>query len=114
MREIQLQAENGNASAQLAITMYCYRIKKYLGAYCAVLGRVGAIVFTAGIGENAAFIREKVCEGLDGLGIRLDTEKNKMHSSDVLDISSADSPVKILVIPTDEEWEIAEQAMSLL
>jgi acetate kinase len=94
--------------------MYCYRIKKYLGAYCAVLGRVDAIVFTAGIGENADFIREKVCDGLDGLGICLDTEKNQWLGSDCTDISTAGSPVKILVVPTDEEWEIAQQTLSLL
>ena len=114
MREIHHQAQSGNDSARLAIEMYCYRIKKYLGAYYAALGQVNAIVFTAGIGENAGFIREKVCEGLNGLGIYLDKEKNQMRSSDVLDISMADSPVKILVIPTDEEWEIAQQTMSLL
>ncbi len=114
MRVIHDQAESGNESARLAIEMYCYRIKKYLGAYYAVLGRVDAIVFTAGIGENASFIREKVCEDLKGLGIHLDIEKNQMRSSDVLDISTADSPVKILVIPTDEEWEIAQQTMGLL
>jgi len=111
MREIHHQAKNGNPAAQLAIEMYCYRIKKYLGAYCAILGQVDAIIFTAGIGENAAFIREKVCDGLSNLGIHLDKEKNSKHSSD---ISMADSTVKLLVIPTDEEWEIAQQAMSLL
>ena len=63
MREVHHQAKNGNPAAQLAIEMYCYRIRKYLGAYYAILGRVDAVVFTAGIGENAAFIREKVCEG---------------------------------------------------
>jgi acetate kinase len=114
MREIRQQAENGKDSAQLAIDMYCYRIKKYLGAYSAVLGRVDAIIFTAGIGENAGFIRKEVCEGLNGLGIHLDKEKNQRRSSDILDIGTADSPVKILVIPTDEEWEIAQQTMSLL
>ena len=114
MREVHHQAKNGNPAAQLAIEMYCYRIRKYLGAYYAILGRVDAVVFTAGIGENAAFIREKVCEGLSGLGIRLDTEKNAQHGPDTLDISEADSAVRILVIPTDEEWEIAQQSMSLL
>jgi acetate kinase len=114
MREIHHQAKNGNPAAQLAIDMYCYRIKKYLGAYYAALGRVDAIVFTAGIGENAAFIREKVCEGLNGLGVHLDSEKNAQRGSDTVDISAADSPIRLLVIPTDEEWEIAEQTMSFL
>lgn len=114
MREIHRQAQNGNPSAQLAIEMYCYRIKKYLGAYYTILGYVDAIIFTAGIGENADFIRDKVCEGLDGLGINLDREKNKQQCSDIIDISDAESAIKILVIPTDEEWEIAQQTMSLL
>jgi len=114
MREIHNQAENGKPPAQLAIEMYCYRIKKYIGAYSAVLNHVDAIVFTAGIGENAAFIREKVCEGLNGLGIILDTAKNQLQRSDILDISAAESPVKILTIPADEEWEIAQLTMSLL
>jgi len=114
MRESHIQAESGKPPAELAIDMYCYRIKKYTGAYSAALGHVDAIVFTAGIGENAAFIREKVCEGLNGLGIILDTAKNQLQSSDILDISASESPVKILVIPTDGEWEIAQQTMNSL
>jgi len=111
MREVLHQAQNGNPSAQLAIDMYCYRIKKYIGAYYAILRHLDAIIFTAGIGENAAFIREKVCDGLGGMGIRLDKDKNSKREQD---ISAADSSVKILVIPTDEEWEIAQQTVSLL
>jgi acetate kinase len=114
MREVQQQAEQGNASARLAIDIYCYRIRKYIGAYCAVLGSVDAIVFTAGIGENAAFIRAQVCDELGGLGIELDTAKNKLHVDGVQDIATAESLVRILVIPTDEEWEIAMQTRSLL
>jgi acetate kinase len=114
MREIHQQVQDGNPAAQLAIDMYCYRIKKYLGAYYAALGHVDAVVFTAGIGENASFIREQVCEGLAGLDIYLDTEKNLARSSGTCDISAEESRVKILVVPTDEEWEIAQQTMSLL
>jgi acetate kinase len=114
MREIHHQAKNGNPAAQLAIDMYCYRIKKYLGAYYAVLEHVDALVFTAGIGENAAFIREKICEGLSGLGIQLDAKKNQVPSQQTLEINTVDSQVKLLVIPTDEEWEIAQQTMGLL
>jgi acetate kinase len=114
MREIHHQAQDGNSAAQLAIDMYCYRIKKYIGAYYAVLGHMDALVFTAGIGENAAFIREKVCEGLTALGIQLDAQKNQVLGQDTLEINSVDSQVKLLVIPTDEEWEIAQQTTSLL
>jgi acetate kinase len=114
MREVHQQAEQGNASAILAIEMYCYRIRKYIGAYTAVLGRVDAIVFTAGIGENAAFIRAQVCDDLAGLGIVLDATKNKLSCEGVLDISTAESIVRVLVVPTDEEWEIAMQTRSLL
>lgn len=114
MREIHNQAQAGHSAAQLAIAMYCYRIKKYIGAYYAVLEHLDALVFTAGIGENAAFIREKVCEGLTGLGIQLDKQKNQANGQEIFDISAADSQVKLLVIPTDEEWEIAQQTASLL
>jgi acetate kinase len=114
MREIHQQSEQGNTAAQRAITMYCYRIRKYIGAYIAVLGRVDAIVFTAGIGENAAFIRAQVCDGLGILGIDLDATKNGLSHGDALDIATAESAVRILVIPTDEEWEIAMQTRSLL
>ena len=114
MREVHEQAAQGNASAQLAIAMYCYRIRKYIGAYTAVLGSVDAIVFTAGIGENAVFIRARVCEALGALGIELDASKNAQRSGDVLDIATAESAVRLLVIPTDEEWEIAMQTRSLL
>ena len=114
MREVHQQAQQGNASAILAIEMYCYRIRKYNGAYTAVLGRVDAIVFTAGIGENAAFIRAQVCDDLAGLGIELDAAKNNLNGDGVHDISTAESVIRILVIPTDEEWEIAMQTRSLL
>jgi acetate kinase len=114
MREIHQQSEQGNTAAQRAITMYCYRIRKYIGAYIAVLGRVDAIVFTAGIGENAAFIRAQVCDGLGILGIDLDATKNGLSHGDALDIATAESAARILVIPTDEEWEIAMQTRSLL
>lgn len=114
MREIQQLAESGDEAARLAIEMYCYRIKKYIGAYSAALDHVDAIVFTAGIGENADFIREEVCAGLNALGIILDSAKNQLQCSDVLEIHAAESSVKILVIATDEEWEIAQQTMSLL
>ena len=114
MREIQGLAEEGNAQAQLAIEMFCYRIKKYVGSYYAVLGRVDAIVFTGGIGENSARVRRESCEGLAALGIALDERKNEAVSSGVTEIQSEDSRVKILVIPTDEELEIARQTINTI
>lgn len=114
MREVNERAMLGDTAAQRAIAMYCYRIRKYIGAYTAVLGRVDALVFTAGIGENAAFIRAQVCDGLDHLGIELDELKNEARTSGAREISTNHSAVRILVVPTNEEWEIARQARSLL
>ncbi|HNS31777.1 MAG TPA: acetate kinase [bacterium] len=96
-----------NKRVSLAIDIYSYRIKKYIGAYMAVLGRTDAIVFTAGAGENRPLIREKSLEGLEGLGIILDKEKNNSVFSKEEEISSADSKVRIYVIPTNEELRIA-------
>jgi len=114
MREIQRRADEGDAEAQLAIEMFCYRIKKYIGAYYAALGRVDAIIFTGGIGENSARVRKESCAGLNGLGIILDDARNEQASSGVVEISSEDSKVKILVIPTDEEREIARQTIETI
>jgi acetate kinase len=114
MREISQLAEKGDASARLAIEMYCYRIKKYIGAYYTVLGQVDALVFTAGIGENAANIRLRTCTGLSGLGIEIDENKNNLKTNGVQEIQSTKSSVSILVIPTDEELEIAEQTVAKL
>jgi acetate kinase len=111
MREIAQLAEKGDAPARLAIEMYCYRIKKYIGAYYTVLGQVDALVFTAGIGENAADIRLRACAGLSGLGIEVDEDKNRLRTSEVREIQRTKSSVRILVIPTDEELEIAEQTV---
>jgi acetate kinase len=114
MREIIQRAGNGDESAQFAIDIYCYRIRKYIGAYCAVLGKVDALVFTGGIGENAALIRQLCCENLDCLGMTIDKEKNKTSSPEVFEIQEEKSPVKILVIPTNEELEIAHQTYELI
>lgn len=114
MREIQRRAEAGDAQAQLAIEMFCYRIKKYIGSYYAVLGRVDAIIFTGGIGENSARIRKESCEGLNVLGIALDDHRNENTSSGIAEIQTEDSRVKILVIPTDEEREIARQTIATI
>jgi len=114
MREIQRRAEEGDAQAQLAIEMFCYRIKKYIGSYYAVLGRVDAIIFTGGIGENSARVRKESCEGLTALGIALDDHRNENTSSGIAEIQTEDSRVKILVIPTDEEREIARQTIATI
>ena len=111
MRQIEERAQNGNSRARLAIEMVCYRIKKYIGAYYAVLGRLDGLVFTAGIGEKSALIRAESCKGLTHLGIEVDTKKNNRKSKEALDIQSADSAVRVLVIPTNEELEIAEQTV---
>jgi acetate kinase len=114
MREIQRRAESGDAQAELAVKMFCYRIKKYIGAYYAVLGRVDAIVFTGGIGENSARVRSESCEGLTALGISLDERRNRKAPSGGIEIQTEGSRVKVLVIPTDEEREIARQTIQTI
>jgi acetate kinase len=114
MREIILQAGNGDKDAKLAIDVYCYRIRKYIGAYFAALGQVDALIFTGGIGENSTLIRKLCCEDLDCFGIILDNQKNEASSREVSEIQEDKSPVRILVIPTDEELEIAKQTCELI
>ena len=111
MRAVQQRAGAGDARARLAIDMYCYRIRKYIGAYCAVLGHVDALVFTAGIGENSALVRETACRGLEILGIALDPDKNHAPRSAGAAIERAGAAVRVLVIPTNEEIEIARQTL---
>ena len=113
MRDIQKKAEEGDKNCQLALDMNAYRIKKYIGAYAAALNGLDAIVFTAGIGENSALLRELVCKDMDVLGLELDTTKNGKHSAEINEISTAHSKAKILVIPTNEELEIAKQAFEI-
>jgi len=114
MREILKMANRGEPLAQLALDLYCYRIKKYIGAYFAVLGRVDAVVFTGGIGENAAIIRKQCCQGLEGLGITVDDVKNEKACEEVLEIQRDGAPVKVLAVRTNEEREIAEQTVAVL
>jgi len=114
MREIFRRAQTGDASAQLAIDMYVYRLRKYIGSYAAALGRLDALVFTGGIGENAGPIRSAVCRNLSLFGVGLDDAKNDAPSQDAREVQSSTSPVKILVIPTNEELEIADQTEVLL
>jgi acetate kinase len=114
MRDIGKAVLEGNAEATLAMDLYAYRIKKYIGSYAAVLNGVDAIVFTAGVGENDVQTRQRICDGMQFLGIHLDGEKNKMLSTSIREINKDDSPVKILIIPTNEELEIARQCYELL
>jgi acetate kinase len=107
MREVHRRIAQGDAAAELALDIYCYRVRKYVGAYLAVLGGADAIAFTAGIGENDAIVRSRSLEGLDRLGIVLD---DSLNASGGPVISAAESAVSVLVIPTDEELEMATQA----
>jgi acetate kinase len=94
--------------------MVCYRIKKYIGAYYAVLGRLDALVFTAGIGEKSSLIRAGACQGLSHMGIEVDPERNNQKSKKAFEIQKGDSSIKVLVIPTNEELEIAEQTVECI
>lgn len=106
MREIEMASESGNERATLALEMYNYRVKKYIGAYTAAMGGLDILIMTGGIGENAYTTREGICGDLDFMGISLDHEKNKGYRSEGI-ISTPDSKVKIVVVPTDEELVIA-------
>lgn len=107
MREILKAIDEGNETAKLAFDMFVYRIKKYIGAYVAIMNGLDVLVFTAGIGENSLPTREKICDNLQYLGIILDKQKNIKNKPGI--ISSQDSQVKVMVIPTDEELIIAEE-----
>jgi len=112
LRDIEEREAAGDTEAQLALDMYSYRIKKYIGAYMAVLGRVDALVFTAGVGENSPIVRWRSCRGLQNFGIIVDKEKNRGKKRELSEIQADNSPVKVLVIPTNEELEIAEQTLA--
>ncbi|NOX15556.1 MAG: acetate kinase, partial [Epsilonproteobacteria bacterium] len=114
MRQIGEMAKNGDEKAKLALEMFSYRIKKYIGSYSAVLGRVDCLIFTGGIGENDIEVRKNSCSSLENLGISLDLGKNNQRAKSILDISATNSKVKVLVIPTNEELEIALQVKSLI
>lgn len=114
MREIQAAVDAGNKNAILAQKMYYYRIKKYIGAYAAALGGVDVIVFTGGVGENKDDSREAACEGLEFMGVKLNKELNKTIHGDEAVISTPDSKVKVVVIPTDEELMIATDTLNIL
>jgi len=111
MREIQERVKGGDERAALALDMFCYRVRKYIGGYFAALGSLDAVVFTGGIGENSAVARARSCERLSGLGIVLDERKNEAVAEGIREIQADGSRVRILVIPTDEEREIAQQTV---
>ncbi|MFA6186608.1 MAG: acetate kinase [Phycisphaerae bacterium] len=113
MRNLRQQAEAGNERAKLAIDIFCYRIKKYIGAYAAVLGRLDAIVFTGGIGENSVNAREQICGGLEQIGVEIDHTVNEKTNRKEGLISSSASRVKVYIIPTNEELAIAQDTFRL-
>jgi len=114
MREIVEAMEDGDRNAKLAFDMFCYRLRKYVGAYAAAMNGLDVLVFTAGIGENSAHVRKAVCEGLTFLGVQLDETANQRHSKDARFISAPDSRVKVLVVPTNEELIIARDTFRLV
>lgn len=114
LREIEEAAQQGNKDCLNALKIATYRIKKYIGSFTAALNGLDAIVFTAGIGENSETIRKMTCENLDYLGIEIDVDKNLVRSKTLREIQNNNSKVKILVIPTNEEIEIAKQSYALL
>ena len=114
MRDVETAADEGNERAQLALDMYFYRVKKYVGAYAAAMGGVDIIVFTAGVGENQADLRRVVCEDMQWMGVEIDEALNEtIHGKEAL-ISTADSKVKVCIVPTDEELMIATDTMNLI
>lgn len=114
LREVHRRVAAGSRDAALALDVYCHRIRRYVGAFMAVLGRTDAVVFTAGVGEHDAEVRRRSLTGLEPLGIRLDEDRNRAAADGARAISADGSPVAVLVVPTDEELEMARQARELL
>lgn len=114
MRDLVAAAESGDATAEAALDVYCYRLRKYVGAYTAALGRVDAVVFTAGVGENSAPVRARALAGLEVLGIELDPTANAAAERTARDVATSASRVRVLVVPTNEELEIARQTAGVV
>ena len=114
MRDIEDRYLKGDKVAVLAYEMYAYRIQQYIGKYAAALNGLDAIVFTAGIGENDTIARSLVCKNMDYFGIELDEAKNSVRSKEIREINVEGAKTKILVIPTNEELEIARQSFTLV
>jgi len=114
MRDVHAARAKGDDNARLAFEMFAYRVKKFIGSFLAVLGTVNALVFTAGIGENDVDVRAEACKGLEPLGIRIDPVKNAKRAPGIREIQADDSPVKILIVPTNEELEIARCTVEIV
>jgi acetate kinase len=114
LRDIEERAENGDVNCQLALDMNAYRIKKYIGSFAAVMNGLDAIVFTAGVGENSYTLRSLICKDMEYLGISIDEEVNHVKARKLIEVQNKNSKVKVLVIPTNEEAEIAKQSYELL
>ena len=112
-RDIEDEADKGNEDCLLALDKFAYEVRKYIGSYAAALGGLDCLVFTAGVGENSPEMRERICQGLEFLGVKLDTEKNKVRGKETL-VSAADSKVAVWVIPTNEELMIAQDTAELV
>jgi acetate kinase len=120
VRRLAEHADAGDAAADVALEIFCYRVRKYVGAYAVALGRLDGLIFTAGVGQHSARVRAAVCSGLGILGVQLDSARNDGPDADSSDpslprtISTAESRVPILVVPTNEELEIARQALAVV
>ncbi len=114
MRDIHAKAEEGDEMAKLAVDMFAYHVKKYIGAYTAVLGTIDIVAFTAGIGENDDIVRAAVCKDMSGLGINVDLKKNEGRFGEPQAIHTDDSPVQVWVIPTNEELQIAQDTVNVV
>jgi acetate kinase len=114
MREVIGKKEAGDERAKIALDIYTYRIKKYIGAYFAALGRLDAVIFTGGIGENAPYIRELSCRGLEELGIKIDSRRNNQEGDSVIKVNTSGNRVKVLVVPTNEELRIAQETKKVV
>jgi len=113
VRELLKLREQGDQDAALAIDLFCYRLRKYIGSYLAVLGRCDAVVFTAGIGENSPVIRELTCSNMEALGVTIDSAKNKLAVGKEMDVSNGTGKTRVLVVPTNEEKLIAMDTFAL-
>jgi acetate kinase len=114
LREVLAKEQAGDERARLALDVYCYRIRKYIGAYFAALDGLDALVFTGGVGENAPLIRSRVCNGLEKIGIRIDTDANEREVDEVSEIGHVDCAVRVLAVRTNEELQIARETLGLL
>jgi len=113
MRDVEERAAAGDSRSRLALEVFCYRVRKYIGAYAAAMGGLDAVVFTGGIGENSPTVREMACQGLEALGVVLDPALNEASGRGERCVSRGDSRVRVLVIPTNEELEIARETVEI-